>query len=88
MVNHFNFIYKGIDDESRGNDYIHVVKAIIMMMSISTHALLFHGIIWSQIYASIKEVNIMYLMRLIMERFIVIADQMFFISGFFAFFTW
>lgn len=83
-----NIIYNLQGDYSREKLYLHGIKALLLISSITCHSFLFMGVYWSQPFGSIKEINISKLLQIYLERFIPVASQLFFVSGFFSMWAW
>ena len=89
IPHNFNAIYStDFNENSKEKAYLHAIKTILILASISTHSFIFMGYLWSQPNASIKVHNINYLLKIVMERFIAVASQMFFLTGFFSMYLW
>ena len=86
-VHNFNIIYN-LQGHSKEKPFLHGMKAIMLISSITCHSFLFMGVYFAQPYGSIKELGFGKMVQIYLERFLPVASQLFFISGFFSMYAW
>lgn len=68
--------------------FLHGIKFLLIVISITLHAMTVLGGVFSQPYGTVKEIEFSKFFQIFLSRSYLFADGMFFLGGFFAMFAW